>query len=193
MDLAPSSKRRPSYRIDPRRSASHGIRPRVCPAFDIPVVRPLPGIVGLSRHCRSARVLPRTRTRSALVVSHHLDGLLRTQASGLLHPEAERGSLRFAMPPPPTAGRSHRSWVGAPFPATRFTPSEEFPSPAAAPRPRGRCPLAVTADSPSSRTPKRVFVRATVPADRSRVPRTSEAVPVTSSRAALRVSLRSRS
>jgi len=30
-----------------------------------------------------------------------------------------------------------------PFPTTRFTPLEEFPSPAAAPRHRGRCPLDV--------------------------------------------------
>jgi hypothetical protein len=193
MDLAPSSERLPSYRIDPRRSASLGIRPRVCPAFDIPVVRPLPGFVGLSRHCRSARVLPRTRTRSALVVSHHLDGLLRTQASGLLHPEAERGSLRFAMPPPPAAGRSHRSWAGAPFPATRFTPFEEFPSSAAVPRRRGHCPLAVAADNASSRTPKHTFVHAAVPMDRFRVPPTTEAVSATSSRAAFRASLRSRS
>jgi len=193
VDLAPSSERHPSYRIDPRRSASHGIRPRVCPTFDIPVVRPLPGFVGLSRHCRSARVLPRTRTRSALVVSHHLDGLLRTQASGLLHPEAERGSLRFAMPPPPSAGRSHRSWAGAPFPATRFTPFEEFPSSAAVPRRRGRCPPAVAADNASSRTPKRTFLRTAVPVVALDVSRTTEAVSATSSHAAFRASLRSRS
>jgi hypothetical protein len=127
MDLAPSSERLPSYRIDPRRSASLGIRPRVCPAFDIPVVRPLPGFVGLSRHCRSARVLPRTRTRSALVVSHHLDGLLRTQASGLLHPEAERGSLRFAMPPPrPLAEATVRGLVH-PSPQRGSHPSKNSP------------------------------------------------------------------
>jgi hypothetical protein len=127
MDLAPSSERLPSYRTDPRRSASHGIGPRVCPAFGIPVVRPPPSIVGLSHHCRSARVLPRTRTRSAPVVSHHLDGLLRTQASGLLHPEAERGSLRFAMPPPrPLAEATVRGLVH-PSPQRGSHPSKNSP------------------------------------------------------------------
>jgi len=42
------------------------------------------------------------------VVSHHLDGLLRAGASGLLRPEADRGSLRFAMDSPLVSRASRR-------------------------------------------------------------------------------------
>jgi len=48
-------------------------------------------------------------------------------------------------PPPDRASRSRPAWTGVPIPATRFTPFEEFPSPAAVPRHRGRCPPAVPA------------------------------------------------
>ncbi len=40
------------------------------------------------------------------VVSLHLDGLLRADASGLLHPKADRGSLHFAMHTPSAIGRN---------------------------------------------------------------------------------------
>jgi len=56
----------------------------VCAPLPIPPrSRPLPeDIAALVRSIAAKRL-----TRSALVVSHHLDGLLRSQASGLLHPE----------------------------------------------------------------------------------------------------------
>jgi len=109
------------------------------------------------RRCRrrSAKPLSSSPTRSALVVSHHLDGLLRAEALGLLHPRTGRGSLRFATSAPHVAGRSRRPAVAiSSFRATRFTPFEEFPSPAAVPRRRGRCPLAVLDRPVATRAPK---------------------------------------
>jgi len=105
-----------------------------------PVMRPLPDdIAALVRSIAAKRP-----TRSVLVVSHHLDGLLRIQVSGLLHPETELGSLRFwslaptdSWPKPITCGELSSVL------ATRFTPSEEFPSSVAVPHHCGRCPLVV--------------------------------------------------
>lgn len=76
----------------------------VCPASDISAARPLPG--GVAATIRPAAATQ--PTRSALVVSHHFDGLLRAEASSLLHPEAGRGSLRFQVPRPTMADRSRR-------------------------------------------------------------------------------------
>lgn len=92
--------------------------------------------------------VPRASSRSVLVVSHHLDGLLRTRAAGLLHPAA---SLRFAAflaeRDPPSHRAEARCTVGPriAFPATRFGPFEGFPSPAAVSHHCDRCPLAVAA------------------------------------------------
>ena len=115
----------------------------VCPAVDIPTMRPLPGSL---RH-RSIRGLPRPPIRSALVVSHHLDGLVRTTGFGFVAPRSQPGfdafRARALSPHQPRPVHRDRSTL----PATRFTPFEEFPSPAAVPRLRGRCPLAVRAPS----------------------------------------------
>jgi len=105
-----------------------------------PVMRPLPDdIAALVRSIAAKRP-----TRSVLVVSHHLDGLLRIQVSGLLHPETELGSLRFwslaptdSRPKPTTCGELSS------VPATRFTPFEEFPSSVAVLHHCSRCPLVV--------------------------------------------------
>jgi len=67
-----------------------------------PDVRPLPGDIAASVRPVAAK----RPTRSVLVVSHHLDGLLRTQASSLLHPETEWSSLRFQNLLPPVVNRS---------------------------------------------------------------------------------------
>jgi hypothetical protein len=77
-------------------------------------------------------------TCSDFVVSHHLDGLLHTMACGLIASHNRPGgSLRST--------------------AARFTPSKVSPSPAAAPRHRGRCPLVVTTVSRSEdRSTKRL-------------------------------------
>jgi hypothetical protein len=57
------------------------------------------------------QVAAKRLTCSTLVVSHHLDGLLRTGASGLLHPETGQDSLRFPACSPPMADRSRRLMV----------------------------------------------------------------------------------
>jgi len=112
----------------------------IAPLSICPVARPLPDdIAAIVRPAAAKRP-----TRSAHVVSHHLDGLLRAQASGLLHPETEWSFAAFPgcapiihRPKPTTDGRR------LPFPATRFTPSEEFHSPIAVPHHCGRYPPAV--------------------------------------------------
>jgi len=110
------------------------------PSSDIPAVRPLPDDIAVA-----VRPLAAKRwTCSALVVSHHLDGLLRTTVSGLLHPDTRWSSLRFWMAPPKVCRpKPTPNGEQTPFPATRFTPLEEFPSPVAVPHHCGRCPLAV--------------------------------------------------
>jgi len=64
----------------------------VCAPLPIcPRLRPLPdGIAAPVRPIRSRR-----STCSVPVVSRHYNGLLRSQASGFLHPETGWGSLRF--------------------------------------------------------------------------------------------------
>jgi hypothetical protein len=73
---------------------------------------------------------PTARSCSVLVVSHHLDGFLRAEACGSIAPHCRTGVRRVSR--------------FTALPATRFTPSEDFPSPAAAPHLCGRCLLAVT-------------------------------------------------
>jgi hypothetical protein len=123
--------------------------------------------------------LPHRQSRSAPVVSHHLDGFLRERAVSLLRLTA---GLRFAAFPhrsprriePKPDPRTPRS-----FPATRFTPLEGFPSPAAAPCHHGRCPLDVplthfcsrSAEAPQSQVPPS-------PAPKSRYGRPGDRVEV---------------
>jgi len=99
--------------------------------------KPVPGADGATR-------LP----RSALVVSHHLDGFLHSHGCRLV-----ASCYRSWGSPAFPAGRFrvptiHRSGLPRPgrapaIPAARFGPSEEFPSSAAAPHRCGRCLLAV--------------------------------------------------
>jgi len=69
----------------PGSCASHGIHSLVClpPALDISATRPLP--VTVASNLRQSDTNP--TTRSAIVVSHHLDGLLRIAAPGVLQPK----------------------------------------------------------------------------------------------------------
>jgi hypothetical protein len=64
---------------------------------------------------------------SARVVLHHLDGFLRSWAAGLLHPADGCEVRRVSRQAPRAVAR-----VVLAFPASRFTPFEEFPSPVAA-------------------------------------------------------------
>jgi hypothetical protein len=109
-----------------------------CPSAGIPPARPLPGA-----EAPFGPALPHASSRSALVVSHHLDGLLRAKVTGLLHPATGLGFAAFRarrFPVPPEGDAVCR----VALPATRFTPFEDFPSPAAVPHHCGRCLPVVT-------------------------------------------------
>ena len=94
----------------------------ILPSTDILSVRPLPE----TEASFGSTALP-AKSRSALVVSHHLDGFLRTMSHGLVASRCQPwGSTRFAQlssqsPEGPSQlepPSSHRS----------LTPFEEFPS-----------------------------------------------------------------
>jgi len=98
--------------------------------------------------------VPSGWSRSVLVVSHHLDGLLRAGARGLVASHIRpwgSSCFRRELTLPLLAVRGttaslsarKRARVAVSFPTTRFTPFEDFPSPAAVPCHHGRCPLAV--------------------------------------------------
>jgi hypothetical protein len=108
------------------------------PPAGIPPARPLPGA-----ETPFGPTLPGADSRSTLVVSHHLDGFLRAEVTGLLHPATCQGFAAFCacrLTEPPEGDSACRSAL----PATRFTPFEDFPSPAAVPHHCGRCLPAVT-------------------------------------------------
>jgi len=89
----------------------------------------LPGVHSRAHRCalRSTEI-PLRESRSILVVSHHPDGFLRPEVAGLLHPAASHEVRRVScLHTPRDAVHTLR----------RLSP------PAAAPRLRGRCPLAV--------------------------------------------------
>jgi hypothetical protein len=138
MDLAPPSERPASHQIGPRRPASPGIRSRGVPHLRHTAERPLPDGV-------AATVRPEVASSescSALVVSHHLDGFLRSTAPGLLHPGARRGSLRFttSLPRWPRPKPSPRAPLVVP-PSAVHTPRRTplICSRTASPRPLPPC------------------------------------------------------
>jgi hypothetical protein len=88
------------------------------------------------------RTVPPARSCSVFAVSHRPDGLLRLAAAGLLHPAAGLGFAAFHALRR-QRGRSHPG--GRARSPRRVIPLEEYPSSAAVPRHRGRCPLAVSA------------------------------------------------
>jgi hypothetical protein len=96
------------------------------------------------RGLRSPRSHPR-ESRSVLVVFHHLDGFLRSEVAGLLHPAAGLGFVVFPGFgfPEPDPGEPGAGGSTEPFPATCFVPLEGFPPTAAAPHRWGRCLPAV--------------------------------------------------
>jgi hypothetical protein len=81
-------------------------------------------------------------SRSALVVSHHLDGFLRSQVPGLLHPgagcEVRRVSATTDCLDPKIVQTGQVT-----FPSAHSHPSKTCSSPAAVPHHCGRCPPAV--------------------------------------------------
>lgn len=129
------------------------------PPTGIPQLRQLPGA-----EAPFGPALPHADSRSALVVSHHLDGLLRNWVTGLLHPATGQGFAAFhafRLPVPPEGDLAGR----VPIPATRFTPFEEFPSSVAAPHHCGRCLPAVTV-LPGAGVPAETGFRCRPPARR---------------------------
>jgi hypothetical protein len=86
-------------------------------------------------------------SRSALVVLLHFDGLLHSQATGLLHPDVSHGvrcvsDLR--VPSPDSRRNASPSGRGlGDLSQQRTPPFGDFPSPIAAPHHCGRCLLAV--------------------------------------------------
>jgi hypothetical protein len=125
-------------------------KPEFLLSWDSPACRPS-AVLPSARPLQEAEAsfgptIPIVESCSALVVSHHLDGLLRAGATGLLHPAAGHGVRRvscFRLPPHPKM-----AWKLVTFPAPRVIPFEEFPSSAAVPHHCGLCPLAVSARSP---------------------------------------------
>jgi hypothetical protein len=78
------------------------------------------------------------RACSARVVSHHLDGLLRTGGRRFVAPCSQTwGSLRFRRLTAGPARKPARQWDA--FPTTE-SPLEEYPPPIAVPRHRGPLP-----------------------------------------------------
>jgi hypothetical protein len=191
----------PSERSRPRRTrrtgtevpagfASRGLA-RVCPFAVLPARGRVTERCVHSRRRRSAEAgdvaigvgFPGPTSCSALVVSHHLDGLLRTVAAGLLHPAPGLGVRRVAGRPSPATARIRRSEGPAPerpFPR-RGHPSKGSPRQqpcritavvASLPLPRARPP------GPKPRVPKRPKARPAAheaPA-RIRAPRRTDSV-----------------
>jgi hypothetical protein len=124
------------------------------PSTDAPFARPLPGA-----EAPLGPTLPSVRSCSVLVVPPHLDGFLRAEVAGLLHPAIGHGvrrvscRLRQRLTPPGGGASTRDDWPAVP--ATRFTPFKGFPSSTAVPSHDGRCPLVVTLLPDTGSTPKR--------------------------------------
>jgi hypothetical protein len=87
---------------------------RVRPSIDILMLRQLQA----SEDALGPSLL-RDRSRSALVVSHHLDGFLRNRAAGLLRPAADHGVRSVSLRGLPTADRSRwRATAASPLRTT---------------------------------------------------------------------------
>jgi len=132
-----------SRRAASNRRFSPSVRRRApFPLSTDPAGRPLPQALPPA----SVAENPSPQSRSTLVVSHHLDGFLRPEVAGLLHPAASHEVRRVSCHRPSERGTARSAvlfGVGRAFPAARFTPLEELPPTAAVPHRCGRCPLAV--------------------------------------------------
>jgi hypothetical protein len=96
-------------------SSSRGLA-RLAPFAGCLLLRPLP-VRGLPKQIEYLRVgFPGPTSRSALVVSHHLGGLLRTGAAGLLRPAPGLGVRRVSGRTRPHDSRRGRSGRERPFP-----------------------------------------------------------------------------
>jgi len=91
------------------------------------------------------------RTRSAFVVSHHHDGLLRSRGRGFIAPRNRPGVRRVSWRPEAHAVRpkGQRARVAGVIPRDAVHTLRRLPSPIAVPHHCGRCPLAVSVASRS--------------------------------------------
>jgi hypothetical protein len=110
----------------------------VSPSRRCTSVRPLPGA-----EAPFGPALPHASSRSTLVVSRHLDGLLRTGVTGLLHPATDQGFAAFhaCHPSASPGGDSNRREQ---FPRRGSHPSKTFPHQQPYSHHCGRCLPAVT-------------------------------------------------
>jgi len=108
---------------------------------------------------------PSSRSCSVPVVSHHLDGFLRSEVAGLLHPAAGHGVRRVSGAGFPIRDLASQIPAGGPTPSSRRTSHPpKASSTAAVPRHRGRCPRAV------GRHPARPVEPSPLPAPSLRAP-----------------------
>jgi hypothetical protein len=112
----------------------------VCPASDMPTVRPLPDdVAAIVRpgRCKAPDLFhPRGFSPPRWFTPH--------RSLGSIAPRNRKGFATFPSVPPAN-GRPKPTTDGSAslFPATRFTPLEEYPSSVAVPHHCGRCLLAV--------------------------------------------------
>jgi len=111
-----------------------------CPSIDMLAKRQLPR---RRRAVASASKVPPSKSRSALVVLHHLGGFLRSASCGLVASRCRSwGSPRFRAPRPVEDRDGAALSRGAgPYPSKKSPPT-------AVPRHRVRCPPAVPSRSP---------------------------------------------
>jgi len=102
----------------------------------------------LARGCHTSKLVPSLSflPTSTVYSAHH--------PAGLLHPASGRGVRCVSSP---VRMRPEDHLLAIPFPAAHITPFRAFPSPSAAPRHRGRCPLVVPL-SPSTAARERALV-----------------------------------
>jgi hypothetical protein len=109
------------------------------------------------------------RTRSAFVVSHHHDGLLRSKGRGFIAPRNRPGVRRVSRHPVARTVRpeGQRAQVAGVVPRDAVHTLRRLPSPTAVPHHCGRCPHAVTV-ADRSRDMAEATTRLRNPLDRSR-------------------------
>jgi hypothetical protein len=117
------------------------------PSTGMPSERPLPRIDIAADPVRSRGCLPRNRVPPSWFCTTSAASSAR-EVAGLLHPAASHGVRRvsclgFRVDPATWTSQAPSRRSTEAFPATLFTPLEEFPPTAAAPHHCGRCPLAV--------------------------------------------------
>jgi hypothetical protein len=120
-----------------------------------------------------------TRTRSALVVSHHFDGFLRRIGLGFVAPRSQTGFAAFRGARPPS--RQPRLMPGGIRPGPRNAVHTPRRIPLASSRSTSPWPLPSChcRRCPAGQTPKRQVVRTPYRQIASGMPRTTKVVPAT--------------